>query len=849
MKYTIRRCLALVSGAAIGLSALSAFAQDPEAYIEEIYVTAQKRQQTLQEVPVAVSVVDGDTIDEAQMRDVFDLQSSVPSLRVWSLQSAGNTTFAIRGFGNGANNVGIEPAVGIFIDGVYRSRSAAAISDLPNVERIEVLRGPQSTLFGKNASAGVISVITALPADELSGSLEARAGNYNSLLLKGEVSIPLSENTGIGLSAGTNTSDGYFDNLTTGNEIGERDRFNLRAQLATSPTDNMSLRIIGDYDEIEERCCPVGNIFAGPSAGVIALTGGSLVANDPFAYENTWDTDPINKIENSGISVQADVDFENSTLTWIASLRSVDRFETIDPDFTSAELLDGLISNTAIDTHTQELRLAGTAGDNIDWLFGVFYFDEEVSYDSEVVYGSDIRLYVDLLAGALAGLPPGTTGTLDGLEAALEPFYAPLGFTAADDPFFEAGTGAQEFQGQDDTALSIFTQFDFHLGDRTTITLGANYTQAEKDAFARQVNTDLFSALDFVQIGFLSALQQLEMMDPGNPANVPTAQAISTNPCPPAGALPCNQLLGFQAVQVLPTFLNYPNVVESGSSDDSDTTWTARIAFDVNDSVNVYASAGTGFKSTSWNLSRDARPFASDIAAIVAAGIATPNLTTGTRFAGPEESTVYELGLKARLDRLILNVAVFDQTIEGFQQNLFGGLGFNLTNAGEQSTTGLEVDATWFPTDALKLTFAGTFMDPEYDSFVDGLGPGTDLTGATPAGIHETSIVTSATYNWEMANGLTAYVRGEYQYEDEVQVVDNVPESIATREMNVINASFGISTPGGWDFIAWGRNITDDEFLLSAFPATFQGNPPPGTINGYPSAPATYGLTVRKHFD
>ena len=845
MKNTIKGGLLLLSGLAIGLSAATGIAQ--EVILEEITVTATKRQQTLQEVPVAVSVIGGETIDNAQMRDVFDLQSSVPSLRVWSLQSAGNTTFAIRGFGNGANNVGIEPAVGIFIDGVYRSRSAAAISDLPNVERIEVLRGPQSTLFGKNASAGVISVITALPADELSGSIEARAGNYNSLILKGEVSIPLSENTGVGISAGTNTSDGYFDNLATGNEIGERDRFNLRAQLATSPTDSVSLRFIADYDEIEENCCPVGNILAGPTAAVISAIGGSLVPNDPFAYENTWNTDTINKIENSGISMQADIDFENSTLTSITSVRSVDRFETIDPDFTSAELLDGLISNTDIDTFTQELRLAGTAGDNVDWLVGVFYFDESVRYDSEAIYGDDIRLYVDLLAGQLAGLPPGTPGTLDGLETNLEVFYGPsTGLTAADDPFFAAGTGAVEFQGQEDEALSIFTQFDFHLGDRTTITLGANYTQAEKDAFARQINTDVFSALDFVFIGEQLIFAGLEAADPGNPANGPTATFLSTVPCdamnpPPA----CNQLLGFQQVQVLPTFLNYPNVVETGNSDDSETTWTARIAFDINDSVNVYASAGTGFKATSWNLSRDARPFASDLAAIQAAGIAPPNLTTGTRFAGPEESTVYELGLKAKLDRLALNVALFDQTIEGFQSNLFGGLGFNLTNAGEQSTTGVEIDATWFATDALQLTFAGTFMDPNYDSFVGGLGPGTDLSGQTPASIHETSIVASATYNWEMGNGIEAFVRGEYQYEDEIQVVDNIPESIAAREMNVINASFGVSTPGGWDIILWGRNITDDEFLLSAFPATFQD----GTVNGYPSPPATYGLTLRKHFD
>ena len=143
--------------------ALIANAQESDMVLEEVVVMATKREQTLQEVSVAVSVVSADTIEKSQINDIIDLQTAVPSLRVTQLQSSGQTNFLIRGFGNGANNPGIEPSVGVFIDGVYRSRSASAIADLPNIERIEVLRGPQSTLFGKNASAGVINIVTAAP--------------------------------------------------------------------------------------------------------------------------------------------------------------------------------------------------------------------------------------------------------------------------------------------------------------------------------------------------------------------------------------------------------------------------------------------------------------------------------------------------------------------------------------------------------------------------------------------------------------------------------------------------------------------------------------------------------------
>ena len=821
---------------------LALFATTPgtaQVILEEITVTATKREQTLQEIPVAVSVVDNQTIEQSQVLDILDLQTLVPSLRVTQLQSSANTNFLIRGFGNGANNPGIEPSVGVFIDGVYRSRSAAAISDLPNLERVEVLRGPQSTLFGKNASAGVISVITALPDTEFGGTVEAAVGNYGLTVIKGDLQIPLSDTAGFSISGGMNQRDGYFDNRLTGEELNERDRWNVRAQLALTPTDNISLRFIGDYDELDEQCCAVTNLVAGPTAGVIQAIGGNLVPNDPFSYAGFFNTNPVNTVENSGISMQADIDFGESTLTSITSFRNVSRFETIDADFTSVELLDGLISNTNIDTFTQELRWSSSIGDSADFLVGAFYFDEGVNYDSEAIYGSDIRLYVDILADILAG-GAGAPGTLNALETALAPFGVPAGSS------FAAGTGSREFQGQDNQALSLFAQLDWYLGDSATLTLGVNYTEDEKEAFVNTQNNDLFSSLDFVAIGFAQAFAQLEAMDPGNPANGPTAQAISTNPCPPAGALPCNSLLALQAVQVLPQFVDYPNSVESGKSDDSEVTWTARFAVDVSDNVNMYASAATGFKATSWNLSRDSRPFAADLAALQAAGLDTPNLTTGTRFAGPEESTVYELGLKARFDRGAVNVAVFDQTIEGFQSNVFGGLGFNLANAGEQSTVGLELDATWYPTESLALTFAGTFMDPEYDSFVGATGPTgpTDLSGTKPAGIHEQSIVTSATWTRDMANGSSFFIRGEYLYESDVQAVDNIPASIASREVNVLNASVGLSTEGGWDFTLWGRNITDDQYLYSAFPATFQE----GTVNGYPSAPATYGLTVRKFF-
>ncbi|MEY3338019.1 MAG: hypothetical protein RL245_1011, partial [Pseudomonadota bacterium] len=242
-----------IVGLAVSLTLLTgtAVAQNSEG-LEEIVVTATKREQTLQDVPVAVSVTSVETINKASIQDVSDLASIIPSLRVTTLQTSTNTNFIIRGFGNGANNPGIEPSVGVFIDGVYRSRSAGAIGDLVDVSRVEVLRGPQSTLFGQNASAGVISVITQKPQFETGGLVEATIGNYNQRILKGKLTGPLSDTLAYSLTGVLNQRDGYFLNQRDNTDFNNRDRWDVRGQLLWNASDAVSVRFIADMSEIDE---------------------------------------------------------------------------------------------------------------------------------------------------------------------------------------------------------------------------------------------------------------------------------------------------------------------------------------------------------------------------------------------------------------------------------------------------------------------------------------------------------------------------------------------------------------------------------------------------------------------
>lgn len=762
--------------------------QAQSSMIEEVVVTAAKRAQTLQEIPIAVSVTSSDTIEKAQIQDISDLQSLIPSLRVTTLQTSRNTNFVIRGFGNGANNPGIEPSVGVFVDGVYRSRSAAAISDLPRLERVEVLRGPQSTLFGKNASAGVISVVTPKPSGESGGFISASIGDYNATVVKGLYEGAISNDLSFDISGSYNKRDGYFDNLETGDELNERNRRGIRGQLVYTPTDSTEFRVIADYDEIDEACCGVINLVSGPATGAINFVGGQLVPNDDSALEGYYDGDAINEIENTGISIQADIDFDNFVLTSITAFRTSDAIDNQDIDFSSAQLSASNLNDIEIETFTQEFRLTSKGIEAFDWMVGGFFFDETVDYKSDVVFGETFRAYADLLAAG-AGAP----GAFAGVEQA---FGFPIG------TFYANNTGTFETFSLDDQAFSLFGQLDFYLNESLTATVGFNYTEDDKEATINQVNTEVFSGqLDLASFG-LQALAPLLF---------------------------------------IPNTVNLPNAVEDNETNDADLTYTVRLAYDFSDDLNLYASIATGFKASSWNLSRDSAPVLADFNALQVAGLAVPNMKVGTRFADPEEAKVFEIGIKARFERGSINVAIFDQEIKGFQSNIFLGTGFSLQNAGSQTTKGLEFDSSYYVTDALRLSFAGTFLDPKYDSFPNSSAG--DLTGEKPAGINEVALSLSAQYEFVLAD-MEAYVRSDYQYEDEIQVVDGISADIASRQVKLLNLAAGIQTDNGISVTLWARNLTDEDYLITAFPSVAQS----GSVSGYRNEPRTFGVTFRKDF-
>jgi len=860
---------ALMSGAAALAFAMPAVAHaqdtaDDNTSVEDefsgapvIVVTATKREQTLQETPISVSVTTGETLQNAQIRDVLDLQTVTPSLRVSQLQTSSASTFIIRGFGNGDNNFGIEPSVGVFIDGVFRSRSAAALSDLPNVQRIEVLNGPQSTLFGKNASAGVISVVTREPQFTFGGSVEASYGNFNAIVLKGDVTGPLTDNIAFSIDGSYNKRDGYATIVNLDEEQNNRDRWATRAQLLFEPTPDLRIRAIADYSEIDEICCQVATLVSGPVTGAINAVGGQL-STDFFGYEAFLNFVPTNEVKNYGGSIQADWNTGPISVTSITSYRELENFFLSDIDYTSADIATET-RDQAVETFTQELRIASDFDGPINFLLGGFYFDEKINQDSAIPNGSQIRDVFELLAGGnpvdvLTGAP----SVFNGVEAALG---------LPQESIFLTPLLTSETFSMNNTSWSIFGTVDFEPVDGLVFTAGFNYTDDKKDFALSQTSFDPLGQVNLVDAFIVGGIAQALMVAPGsvdaatiagfasNPATAPIFQAITAAAIDPVQ----NPLLGLQAFQFQLPFLAIPNAVEDGKTRDDKLTYLFRASYEVTPEVNVYASYATGFKASSVNLSRDSRPLNTDFTAgpggstilapsspILNAGLAVPNLVSGSRFAGPEEAEVYEIGLKASIEGVNFNLALFDQSIEGFQSFAFTGTGFALRNAGKQSVRGFEMDVNVRPTDGLVLTFSATHLDPLFDDF-----PGSvlgDLTGVRPAGIPAWAIATSATYTHEFGlSGNRLITRVDYNHESDTPINNGLPTfgpNNFTREVNLVNASMTFAMENGIEVGIWGRNLFDDQYILTIFDGVAQA----GTVSGYPSAPRTYGGVVRFKF-
>lgn len=461
-----------------GTAALAGTGNTPANEASDIIVTANKHLEASGGVPATVFTLTGAAIAQAKARDLFDIPSMVPIFRVEQQQASAQTNFLIRGFGNGDNNVGIEPSVGVFIDGVYRSRSAAQISDLVDVDQIDIQAGPQTTLFGKNASAGVVSITTKAPSFKAGGDVQASYGNYNAISLKGTLTGPLTSNLAARLSASYDRDDGYATNLATGTKINNRNRWSLKGQLLWKPAPDLNVRLIADLDRLNERCCAVVNLAPSDATGLIQAIGRRVNTPDQGRHDQFYSNfNPTNDIRNHGISAQIDYAAGHINITSISAWRRMISDTNQDADFTSADLLGEYRQHLRIDTITQELRASSSYDGPFNFVAGAYLFKERINQQNTMTWGTEMRPYAD---GLIQGLSSqlGSPTSLPDVEGNL----SLLTGSPISGQFFAQGQGQAQRYSLNNSAISIFGQGELRPTTRLRITLGANVTHCSASA-------------------------------------------------------------------------------------------------------------------------------------------------------------------------------------------------------------------------------------------------------------------------------------------------------------------------------------------------------------------------------
>jgi outer membrane receptor protein involved in Fe transport len=440
-----------------------------EGVLEEVVVTAQKREQNLQDVPVAVTAFTGEMLRETGVRDMFELSSIAPSLSVEQVQTSTATSFGIRGVFTSSQNFGLESSVGLYVDGVYRARQGSMINNMVDVASVEVLRGPQGTLFGRNTPAGAVVINSVKPDFEGTGFLEAGAGEYNLVDVSGAKSFTVIDDVLAVRFTGFNMDrDGYVD--VVGNNIQEEDSFNdrnrwgLRFQTLYTPNNDLTLHLIADHSEVNEVCCAVGNwqtnFYAqnppppqkpGTDLTVQDDLGGTVLSGkDFYDYKVSASLKPKSENKDEGVSLQADWQTDYFLVTSISAYRKHDSYDSVDADFYD---VDALIRTNDLkqDQFSQELRISDNM-DKLNYVAGLYYYYQKLDTESDTIVGEDLAPIASALVGF--NIPPA---------------------------FFPAGSSALNVADQKHNSYAVFGQVDYHFTEQFILTAGLRWTSENKD--------------------------------------------------------------------------------------------------------------------------------------------------------------------------------------------------------------------------------------------------------------------------------------------------------------------------------------------------------------------------------
>ena len=758
-------------------------AQDDDDYdspvLEEIIVTAQQREQSLADVPISVAVVDAKLLREQSIQKMADLQFAVPNFTM--AESGIGTNVFIRGIGSG-NNQGFEQSVGVYVDGIHHGRAQQARAPFFDLERVEVLRGPQSILFGKNSVAGALNLTTAKPTTEFEGYVELNHGfsigeDEASIVLSG----PINDKFRYRIAGRYHELDGYIENLTLNRDEPQQEDYTLRTTFEYDFSDTMtaSLKletsqfdVVGRNIEINgEVAAPEGTPFAGLTYSQLLV---GAFGQDPSVLNNTIDgkrhsNGDFSNNDQFEAVLKLDWELDNHMLTSITGISNFEFDDHCDCDFTGANVFT-LPLQEKYDQISQEIRLTSNGGEKVDYIVGGFYQTSDHEYRDALVIDAN-----SILVPALNARSPG------------------LG------DLFANTSGPREAQVDTDI-FSAFGQFDWHINDTMTLQIGGRITHESKDgsrnltitqADGSPLSPEQAIVADFYGLVFdIGASNTLNVIDP----------TISDR-------------LGRHPV--------------SGSRSETEFTPDVKFYWDISDDTMLYASVVKGSKSGGFDFRANNKG-------------ASATMEEAFEFEN-ETAISFEIGSKMSLadGAAELNIAAFLTKFDDLQVSIFDGtLGFNVGNAAEAEVKGIEVDGRWQATNNLTLSGSLAITDFEFQNFTNGRcnfgqapnGPQADdgfcdYTGQTNQLASDWQGTFSAVHIHEFSNGLELNTALNVFFTDDYHASASLDPALVQDAYQNINLRIGLSSPvNGWDVALLGQNLTDEDIILFGGDAPLSGS-------------------------
>ena len=785
---------------ATGLTGLAVAQNNPPSstakLMEEIVVSARGIEEGLQEAPIAVSAFTGETLDYRGVDSLSQIERFVPSLTLQNNPSFGGASNSaaiyLRGVGQKEFLPTTEPGVGLYVDGVYVARSVGAILDIIDIDRLEVLRGPQGTLFGRNTIGGAISIATRKPqpGGEFEGNLAAAAGTDSLIHLRGTVHVPVSESVALRANLASMTQDGYVDRAD-GIDLGNDDTFTGRVSVAFQPSDDFSALITADITRDRENG-PAMQLIGIDFTDLSQLQGVVLAPPPPMAFIHNVTTaamgpgQPCAATDPAGNGVtynpaspscydsryigadgtnegsapaysETDVFGLSATLDFNLSdslaLKSITAYRELESDFArdgdhSPHRISQFADTLEQEQFTQELQLIGTH-ERLGWIVGLYYFSED---------GDNVN-------------------TLD--------------FTVSN---FRSG-GAF-----DNTSWAAFAQATFDMTDRLHLTLGGRYTDEDK----------AFTPDQIIYNNYFAGISNV--VPPGNPLAALDAPFLQ------AGS------------RILPLLEKEISI--------SEFTPMANLSFDLNDSIMLYATYSEGFKSGGFTQ----RVFPPIVPPFTAPP-GTPDIDLIPTYE-PEFVEVLEAGFKMNLldGRLKLNGAFFQTDYEELQVQVFNSVAPVTQNIGEASIEGFEVELFASPAEGWFVEGSLSLLNAEYDS-IDTANT-LILQSNEFERVPETTASLGLSKEFSLGETGTLLLRGDWSYRSETfNDAYNTP-SLETDSYSLIDASARwTNVDGDWTVILSGTNLSDEEYLeTGVYGTAFQ------SLEGVYNRGRQWRLEIRKSF-